>query len=301
MTRAATALAGASMPRSRLAPWLLLAPAIGVLAIFTGYPLVQSVPLSMKQTFGPGATTWVGLENFAAALGDPIFHKAVINTVLFMIGSVCTQIPAALGLALLLNHPSIRGRAVLRLLFFSPQLVGLVFVAVLTRIAFEKSTGIVNTGLHAVLPMWSLEFPWLEKHVLATLVLASFWMWTGFHMVFFLAALQNVPKELHEAASIDGAGPVRRFWVVTMPAILPIASFVTMLSVLGSLQLFELPYVVFAGGGPENRGLTIVTYLYQTGFESGDLGYSSAIGWLLAIMLLFCSIIMLLAGRARHA
>ena len=255
----------------------------------------------MKQTFGPGATTWVGLENFVAAMGDPLFHTAVANTLLFMVGSVGTQIPAALGLALLLNQPSIRGRMALRLLFFSPQLVGLVLVAMLTRVVFEKQTGLVNTSLHAIFPSWDLEFPWLEEHVLATLVLASFWMWTGFHMVFFLAALQNVPRELHEAASIDGAGPVRRFFVVTLPAILPVASFVTMLSVLGSLQLFELPYVVFGGGGPENRGLTVVTYLYQTGFESGDLGYSSAIGWLLAIMLLVASAFMLLAGRARHA
>ena len=124
------------------------------------------------------------------------------------------------------------------------------------------------------------------------LVLASLWMWTGFNMIYFLAALQNVDRDLVEASQIDGAGPWARFVHVVLPAIRPIAGFVLLLSLIGSFQLFELPFLLLGNGpGPDNRGLTVVMYLFQTGFQTGDLGYASAIGWVLAIILISLAII----------
>jgi ABC-type sugar transport system permease subunit len=126
-------------------------------------------------------------------------------------------------------------------------------------------------------------------------------MWVGFNMIYFLAALQNVSKDLSEAATLDGAGPFRRFVSVIVPAIRPIAGFVVLLSVIGSFQLFELPWILLNNaGGPDNSGLTIMSYLYQMGFESGDLGYASAIGWILAVVLIGCAAVNRFTSRGEE-
>ena len=269
----------------RWIPWLFLSPFLLTLAVFLAWPLLQSVLLSMQQTYGPKTSAWVGFANFNFLLHDPLFWKALRNTVLFACGSVFLQLPLSLGLALLLNRPGLRGRAFFRLIFFAPSLVGLVFVGLLFGLMFEKRSGLVNTLLHAVFPAFNPEFAWLQEYVMPSLIIAALWLYVGFNMIYFLAALQNVPEELMEAASLDGAGPWQRFRHVVLPEILPVVSFVVLLSLLGSFQLFELPFILLGGPGPDNRGLTIVMYLYQTGFVTGDLGYASAIGWMLAFIL----------------
>lgn len=288
---------------SRLAPYLLIAPFLALFALFTLVPLVQAVPLALHHTFGPAASEYVGFEKFSQALSDPRFWTAMRNTLLFTAGSVFIQLPVALGLAMLLNKPGIKGRGFFRLLFFSPQLLGLVFVAVLASVMFQKQKGLVNSLLasgadllrqlplisaDAWLPSRSdiLALPWLETLALPTLVITALWMYAGFNMVYFLAALQNVPRELEEASMIDGAGPWQRFVNVTVPSIRPVAIFVVLLSVIGSIQVFELAYVMLREGtGVQDKGLTLVTYLFKSGFEAGDLGYATAIGWIIALML----------------
>jgi ABC-type sugar transport system permease subunit len=273
-------------PFPRWAPWAFTAPFVLLFCTFTVWPLFQSLLLAFQQTYGPKRSVFIGFDNFLFLLGDPLFWKAVRNTFLYTLGSVCIQLPVALGLALLLNHPAVRGRAVFRLIFFAPSLVGLVFVGVMFTLLFQKRTGLINAGLHALFPAWDPEFAWLDNHVMASLIVASVWLYAGFNMVYFLAALQNVNREQLEAASIDGAGPWARFRHVVLPEIRPVAGFVVLLSVIGSLQVFELPWVLLNNGaGPDNRGLTIVMYLFQTGFLTGDLGYASAIGWLLGLVL----------------
>jgi len=310
------------------APWIMLAPFLVLFLIFTAYPLAQSLVLSTRQTFGPGTSRFIGLDNFRFMLTDPLFYTALRNTTIYTLGSVFIQLPLALGLALLLNHPRVRARALLRLVFFAPSLVGVVFVAMLFGVILDKRTGLVNVALHGLtqradnaagwlagtleklgMPgawlrdagssiIWPLDVAWMHEHTLWALVLVSLWMWVGFNMVYFLAALQNVPGELREAAIVDGAGPFRRFGAVIFPAIRPVAGFVVLLSIIGSFQLFELPWILLnSSGGPGNRGLTIISYLYQTGFESGDLGYASAIGWVLAVILMFCAALQRLLAR----
>ena len=290
-------------PKSNLAPYMLIAPFIVLFIVFTLVPLIQAIPLATHHTFGPSATQYVGFEKFSQALHDPRFWTAMRNTLLFTAGSVFIQLPVALGLAMLLNKPGIKGRGFFRLLFFSPQLVGLVFVAVLASVMFQKQKGLVNSMLassadwlrglpllHADswLPSRSalLGIPWLETLALPTLIITALWMYAGFNMVYFLAALQNVPRELEEAAMIDGAGPWKRFTNVILPSIRPVGIFVVLLSVIGSIQVFELAYIMLREGvGVQDKGLTLVTYLFKSGFEIGDLGYATAIGWVIAIML----------------
>jgi len=127
-------------------------------------------------------------------------------------------------------------------------------------------------------------------------------MYIGFNMVYFLAALQSIDRDLMDAAKVDGAGPWQRFRHIIVPAIRPVAGFVVLLSLIGSLQLFELPYLILnQSAGPDYRGLTIVMYLYQNGFESGDLGYATAIGWVLAIILIVMTMLQQYIQRRKEA
>ena len=287
--------------QTRWAPWALLAPFLVIFAVFTLYPTISSIWLSTRQTFGPGVSVPVGFGNFSALIKDPAFHKALRNTIVFTLGSVFVQLPLSLLLALALNRPDIRGRAFFRVVLFSPVLVGVVFVGMLFSVLFEKRTGLLNQLLHSTIG-WDLDFPWLQTYVMPALIIATLWQYVGFNMVYFLAALQNVPKELEEAAMMDNAGVWDRFRHVTLPAIRPVATFVVLLSIIGSFQIFELPFILLNGsGGPEDRGLTLVMYLYQTGFQTGDLGFASAIGWVMAVLLCFCAAIQRFFGAGKEA
>jgi ABC-type sugar transport system permease subunit len=264
---------------------------------FTAYPLVQSMVLSVQQTFGPEHTKFVGLRNFRFLFNDPLFWTALQNTVVYALGSLVIQLPLALGLALLLETPGLRGGRLYRVLLFSPSLVGVSFAAMIFAVIFEKRTGLLNILLNRTIG-WNLDFAWLERHVMAALIVASLWMWVGFNMTYFSAALKNVRRDLLEAAEIDGAGPWRRFIHVTIPEISPVAGFVTLLSMIGSFQLFELPYLLLNyTAGPGNRGMTIVLYMYQTGFENSDLGYASSIGWILGCLLIVMTVLQRLLVR----
>jgi ABC-type sugar transport system permease subunit len=271
---------------ARWAPYLFLAPFLLTFAVFLAYPLYSSAVLACSQTYGPTVRVWVGFGNFVNMARDPDFWTALRNTTVYTIGSITIQLPLALGLALILNRPGLRGRTLFRLIFFLPSLVGLVFVAMMFSLLLGERDGLVNVFLRGVVPGFPREFPWLQHHVMASLILASLWMYIGFNMVYFLAALQSVSQDSLDAAAIDGANPWQRFRHVIVPEIRPVLGFVVLLSVIGSLQLFELPFVLLNGPGPERSGLTLVMYLYQNGFQRDDLGFASAIGWTLAILLM---------------
>ncbi len=272
-------------------PYVLISPFVVIFAVFMVYPMLYSVVLAVQQTFGPKTSTFVGLQNFKYLLTDPMFWKAVRNTFVFAAGSVFIQLPLSLGLAMLLNHEKVRGRVFFRMIFFSPSLVGTVFIAIMFGLMFDRE-GLVNVTFYQLIPGYPAEFPWLERFVMGSLIIAAMWQFTGFNMIYFLAALQNVSKDLSEAAMVDGAGPWPRFLNVTIPAIKPVASFVVLLSLIGSFQLFELAFVLLNNsGGPDDQGLTVVMYLYQNGFISGRLGKASAIGWMLAVLLMVFAVI----------
>jgi len=291
-------MTAARSQESRSAAWLLLGPFLLVFGVFTAYPLFRAILLAFEQTFGPGNVRFVGWDNFRNVLADPMFWRAMKNTAIYTAGSLFIQLPMALGLAMLLNRDGLRARGLLRAIFFAPSLVGVVCVAMMFGVIFEKRTGLANLFLHRLIG-WDLDFPWLQTYVMPALIVASLWQYVGFNMVYFLAALQNVPRDLIEAATIDGAGAAGRFVHVTIPSIRPVGGFVVLLSLIGSFQLFELPWVMLNGqGGPNNEGLTVVMYLFQSGFQTGDLGYASAIAWLLAIVLVFVTILMrFVSGR----
>ncbi len=288
----------------RFAPWWFLAPFLALFAVFWAWPLARSLVLSLHHTAGPQHETFVGVDNYAFLLSDPIFWKAVWNTTLYTVLFVICELLIAMALALALNHPRLRLRGPLRFAFFSPHLVGGVFVGLLFSLLLGQRFGLVNVWLdhlsaavHALLPFIpasGAELNWGGRPELARLavLIASLWLSVGYAMLFLLAALQAVDRDLYEAAELDGAKPWQRFLHITLPALQPTLGFLALMGTIGAFQLFELPYVLFqSGSGPDRAALTIVMYLYQQGFETGDLGYAAAIGWAFMVMVMALSII----------
>jgi ABC-type sugar transport system permease subunit len=280
----------------KFAPYFFLLPYFLVTLVFFLYPLIRATILAFYQTNGPARRAFVGWSNFTFVLHDPDFHTALKNTTIFAAFSIGLQLPLSLGLAMLLNTKSGRFKGFFRLAIFAPNLVGQVFVGILFSMLFTPRYGLFNRFLQALVG-WGLEQQWLgdPKLVMPAIILASLWMYVGFNMIYFLAALQNVDQGLVDAAKIDGAGPFNIFWNVTVPAIIPVGTFVVVTSTIGSYQLFELPYTLLqnydAGYGPQDSGLTIVGYLYRYAFDGGDLGTAAAVGWLLTFLILIVSLI----------
>lgn len=263
----------------RLAPYAFLAPFYLLFATFMVYPLGDAIRISLYDTRGFRSKTFVGLGNFDRILHDPLFWTALWNTAYFALGSLLLQLPLALLLALVLNTKGIKGRNVFRLSFFIPVLISGVFVAVIFYLLYDRRYGLVNQVL-------GQEIQWLQDRglVMPAIVLAGVWRWAGFNMVYFLAGLQAIRQELYEAAAVDGADRWQSFRHVTLPSLRPVTAFVVITSMIGSFQLFDLPYVL-TRGGPANASLTIVMYLYKNGFEFINLGYAAAIGWMLAAVI----------------
>jgi ABC-type sugar transport system permease subunit len=276
-------------PRARWAPYLFLSPYVLLSAVFFVVPFVSAIVLAFYATNGPRARVFVGLGNFAFLLKDPMFFCALRNTTVFACCSVVLQLPLSMGLALLLNTSRGRLRGFFRLILFSPNLVGQIFVGILFSVLFVPRYGLINRSFQALFH-WGLEERWLSNPslVLPAIVLTSLWVWVGFNMVYFLAALQGVDASLEEAARIDGANAWQVFWHVTLPGIRHVVVFVLITTVIGSYQLFELPLALLSstrGRGPDNAGLMLITYLNEIAFEDGDLGLGAALGWVVALII----------------
>jgi len=270
-----------------MAPYLFLSPLVAILLIFFFWPLLQSLLLSFFSTAGPHTRRFVGLGNYAFLIAhDRFFWLATANTIVFTLVFLLIQIPASLGLAMLLNHRAVRCKRLFRFCFFSTYLVGQVFVAVVFFALLGPRQGPLN-ALVGQIAGHAVDIGWLTRPnmVLPAVLLAALWLSIGYGMIYFLAALQAVDANLYEAAALDGAGRWASFRHVTLPGIRPVLIFLIIVGTIGGFQLFELPYILLQGPGPGYRGLTIVMYLYSTAFDRGDLGYSAAIGWLLVLLL----------------
>ncbi len=302
--------------RVPLAPYLFIAPFFILFLTFTAYPLVSSVWLSLHDTIGLKSRVFVGAGNYVDLLRDELWRKALMNTVYFTLGTLFLQLPLALALAIALNSKALRMRTFFRFAFFSPVLVAGVFIAIIFGLVFNNEYGLLNyllrsLGLEQTILHGLQYFGWLKdakdlrwlQHkdlVMPAIILTGVWRWTGFNMIYFLAGLQSIREELYEAAVLDGASKWNSFVHVTLPGLKPIIVFVLIVSLSGSLQIFEIPYILLnSGTGPDNSGLTVVMYLYQRGFQYSQLGYAAAIGWALFVIIFAFSVVqMRFWGRA---
>ena len=287
--------------QARYAPYLFVAPFLGLFGVFMLYPLGRSVVLSLYKAASPRTMKFVGLDNYRFLLHDLAFRGAVLNTTYFAVVFILLQIPLSLGLALLLDSPRVTGRKFLRFAFFSSHLVGNVFVAVIFSLLLTPRHGLINKAIGAALPFVGTETQWTAKPLLAmpAIVMAALWLSIGYGMIYFLAALQGVDRDLYEAAEVDGAGRWTKFRHITLPGLMPVLRFLVLVGLIGAFQLFELPFVLFGQtAGPGGYGTTIVMYLYFMAVDAGDLGFASAVGWMLVLIILLISLLQLRGLRA---
>jgi ABC-type sugar transport system permease subunit len=265
--------------------WVFLSPFLLLFAIFFLYPLLRSLYLSFCSTTGANHVQFVGAKNYRYLLHDPIFWGALANTAVYVIAFLAVQIPLSLFLAVQLHDRRVIGRTVLRFAFFSTSQVGPVFAAVIFSQFLNPRLDLISMLLGRLMDR-SVQIPWLTDPILARVAVLIAWLWlsVGFGMIYLLAALQAVDVQLYEAADIDGAGAWRRFWHITLPGVRPVLVFLIVVGLISGFQFFELPYVLLQGLGPGYAGFTVVMYLFSVGFQQGNLGYASAIGWALVIV-----------------
>lgn len=267
---------GVSQART-LAPLLFLAPAVLLLLTFLAYPLLESFRLSLLQWNGLGTgQVFAGLDNWATLLHDALFWHALGNNLLLALLSVLIQLPIALALAVLLERAG-RGSRLLKILYFLPLLFSSVALGVTFKNIFDPNFGPINALLHAVGLPW-LAQDWLGDTRWSLLSVSAVVCWQNipFYMILFLAGLASFPRELAEAAHLDGASPATLFWRIKLPYLQGTIRTAAMLAVVGSMRYFDLIYVM-TGGGPEGASELMATYMYRTVFSSYQLGYGSTI------------------------
>ncbi len=258
-------------------PWI-----IGFL-IFTLYPVVTSIYYSFCDYDVMTTPVWIGGLNYQDMWNDAVFWKSLRNTFYYACASLPVGMILSLLIAVLLNN-SVVGRPAFRTFFFLPSLVPIVAIAMLWLWIFNGKFGLLNYALkliHIAGPNWLAE----EKWVMPALILTSLWG-VGGTVVIYLAALQDVPRELYESAEIDGANAWHRLWHITLPMISPVIYFNLVMGIIGALQVFAGPYIMFGGSGPNRSALFYAIYIYQNAFEYNQMGYACAMAWILFLIIL---------------
>jgi multiple sugar transport system permease protein len=241
-----------------------------------------------------GRRRFVGLDNFVELLTDPIFQRIMLNTLVFVVVYVPLNIVVSLGLALWIS-PRIRGRGLYRLLFFIPTVTPMIANALVWRLLYQPG-GAIDQAFQTVLGVPSPNFLGDNRWAMAAVILMSVWQGFGYNMLVFSAGLDAIPQSLHEAASIDGAGPLRRFWSVTLPMLSPSMFFAMIMTLITSFQVFVQPYALTAGG-PGVATETMVLHLYKEGFQQFDLGTASTIGWFLFMIIMLVTALQFLGQK----
>jgi raffinose/stachyose/melibiose transport system permease protein len=258
-------------------------PAAAVYSLFVLYPLVQAGYYGLYRWKGLGPLQdYVGLQNFDRVLHDEIFRRAFGHNLIILGLSLTIQLPLAIGLALLVRR-RMRGRAFFRTVFFLPYVLSEVVTGVIWTFIYQPNSGL-NDLLGALIPGFQPR-GWLADPdtVMFPLFAVITWKYIGFHFILYLAGLQGIPRELEEAALIDGASPARATRDVTLPLLGPTIRLSVFLSVLGSLQFFDLIWIMTTGG-PANGSHTMATYMYEFGFKRFALGYGAAVSLVIFVI-----------------
>jgi multiple sugar transport system permease protein len=265
-----------------LSPWLL------TLAAFYLFPVVYSLVLSLLNfnPLNPSATTWAGLANYVKAFRDPVLGKAAVNTLYFVVGTVPVTTVLALVLAILLNR-SLPSQTFFRAGFFVPTLVSMVVISLVFKQLYAQD-GILNQTL-SLLGIQGRAWLLDERTALPGIMVMDVWSAIGYYMLLFLAGLQAIPRELYEAASIDGSSKLSQVFQITLPHLRPVALVVIVVNTIRSFQVF-IEVFVMTRGGPLNSTLTVVYDLYERAFYRFEMGYASAIAYLLFAVIFLVSL-----------
>ena len=273
-------------------------PALVLIGIFMIYPILWSLWMSFQTGRGM-QLSFGGLANITRLTQDPVFLRALTNTFIFL----AIQVPVMLVLALLfanaLNDSNLWGRSFFRTAIFLPCVTALVAYSVIFKSMFAGD-GIINQVILALglvdTPIAFLADPFWARFVIIT---AITWRWTGYNMIFYLAAMQNIDRSIYEAAKIDGVPAWARFWYITVPMLKPVILFTTVISTIGTLQLFDEPNLITLGG-PSDSTLTLSMYIYNLSFKfMPSFGYAATVSYVIVILVAILSFLQFLAARDR--
>ena len=284
------------------AAWFFLAPALALIGVFFFLPVAASLLLSVTDfdLYGianPGNTRFVGLDNYARLLQTPDFWNALKNTLYFAFVGGPLTIAVSLGAALLLNSKLVRFKGFFRTIYFTPFVTTLVAVAIVWRYLYHTRYGFFNYAL-SILDIAPIDWLGDPHWAMPAIILMAVWKSFGYNMLIFIAGLQAVPEELYDAAAIDGAGPFRRFFSITLPMLAPTLVFVTVITMIGYFQLFAEPYVM-TQGGPLRSTTSVVLLMYEEGFRWWRMGYAAAIAFVLFIVILLATLVQFRLQRDR--
>lgn len=270
--------------------WIFISLAFLLYLVFTIYPAVESLMLAF-QSYEGGNYVFVGLRNFKRMFGDAIFLQSLANTFLYMIIQVPIMLVLALILASLLNSKGLKMKGFFRTSIFLPCVTSLVAYSILFKMMFSLD-GIINQALMG-LGILDAPYQYLQNSgwARAVIILAMIWRWTGYNVIFYLSALQNIPAETYEAAAIDGANAVQVFFRITAPQLKPIILLTAIMSTNGTLQLFDETMNI-TQGGPANMTMTVSHYIYNQSFVyAPNFGYASAISYMVVFLMIILAII----------
>ena len=268
--------------KSRFFPYAMLFPTIVVFAVFMIYPILYSLYLSFTEFTG-GTYEFVGLRNYIELFNDPVFYKALFNTFFYLIIQVPVMIGPALLLAVLIEQKFVRGRGFFRMATFLPTITSLVAYSLVFKVLFNTNYGLIN---YIVEFFGGEKIQWIYSAwpARASVIISITWRWVGYNMIILLAGIQAIPTEMYESASLDGANFWQQLFYITIPAIKPIILFTTITSTIGTLQLFDEPYIL-TQGGPNYATITLGQYLYENGFTYLKFGFASALGYVMVIII----------------
>lgn len=276
----------------KIAPYFFVMPFLLTFAIFFAYPVFSTIVMSFQEVL-PGQVTFIGLENYKELL-NPTFFKAMQNSSVYTVLTLLVLIPFPLLLAVFLNSKIMVAKNFFRSVIFIPALTSVVVAGIIFRLIFGGQEGAV---LNSIIGAFGIEpKTWLNNAGLSmfALVVLATWKWMGINLLYFLAGLQNIPKELYEAADVDGATTWKKFIHVTVPLLKPITIYVITISIYGGYSMFAESYMLWGNNNsPNNMGLTIVGYLYRNGIEQNNLGFGSAVGITLLVITLIITLIQL--------
>lgn len=268
-------------------PYVMLAPVVVIFVVFMVYPILRSLYLSFFELVS-GSYEFVGLRNYVTLFKDETFYKALFNTFIYLIIQVPVMIAGALLIAVAIEQKFIKGKAFFRTTIFLPSVTALVAYALVFKVLLNGDHGLINyvielfggTGVNWFYGEWSARF---------AVVISITWRWLGYNMIILMAGIQSIPNDLMEAADIDGATFWEKLFYITIPMIKPIILFCTITSTIGTLQLFDEPYIL-TEGGPNNATITMGQYLYNNGFRYLKFGYASAIGYVMTVIIALLSV-----------
>ncbi|WP_405096693.1 carbohydrate ABC transporter permease [Oceanobacillus sp. FSL H7-0719] len=277
----------------KVVPYLFVSPFIISFLILTLYPAIQGIIMSFQKVL-PGQVSFVGLTNYERLL-NPVFFKALSNTTLYVIFTVLLLTIIPMFLAIFLDSKFVKFKTFFRASLFLPALTSTIVGGMIFRLMFgEQSTGAANQII-ALFGLDPINWRFTSWAAIFLMVILASWRWIGVNVLYFLAALQNVPEELYEAADIDGASTWQKMKFITIPQLKPIIIFVSTITIINGFRMFEESFVFWEAGSPGNIGLSVVGYIYQEGIRQNDMGYGSAIGVVLMLIIAVVSIIYLIA------